>query len=166
MAARTFQVRAASALDSDAIAEAHIASIRTLGAQAYDPEIVEEWGAPRTGEIYRRAMEEGEVFFVAVEHELSKEERIIGFSSYRFEKGMHRTAVYVRGDAARNGVGTALYASAESAARQRGAREINIAASLVAVEFYKANGFQQLRAGEHALRSGKRMPCVFMQKHL
>ncbi len=39
-------------------------------------------------------------------------------------------------------------------------------ASLAAVAFYQANGFQELGTGEHALQSGKRMACVSMRKHL
>jgi putative acetyltransferase len=166
MSAKDFQVRPAETADGDGIAEAHMASIRSLGAKAYDQEIVDDWGAPRSGDLYRRAMERGEILFVAVQRESGKEDRILGFSSYRFEPGKHRTAVYVRGDAARKGVGTALFTSAEGAARQQGAREIDVDASLAAVAFYKAKGFQELGTGEHALQSGKRMACVFMRKHL
>jgi putative acetyltransferase len=165
MSAKDFQVRPAEAVDGDRIAEAHIASIRSLGAKSCNPEIVDDWGAPRSGDVYRRAMERGEIFFVAVEREPGKNDRILGFSSYRFEQGKHRTTVYVRGDAAGNGVGTALFTSAEAAARQHGAREIDVDASLAAVAFYKANGFQELGTGEHTLQSGKRMACVFMRKH-
>ena len=166
MSAKQFEVRPAVEFDSDGIAEAHMASIRSLGAKAYDPEIVNDWGTPRTGDRYTRAMEKGEIFFVAVEHELGKDERILGFSSYRFEDGKHRTAVYVRGDVGRTGVGTALFTAAASAARQHGAEEICVDASLAAVAFYKANGFKELGTGEHELKSGRRMACVFMRKHL
>ncbi len=58
--AKDFQVRPAEAADGDGIAESHIASIRSLGAKSYDPEIVDAWGAPRSGDRYRRAMERGE----------------------------------------------------------------------------------------------------------
>ncbi len=166
MSVKQFAVRPAVKSDSDGIAEAHMASIRSLGAKAYDPEIINDWGAPRTGETYIRAMEKGELFFVAVEREPGKDERILGFSSYRFEDGKHRTAVYVRGDVSRSGVGTALFTAAESAARQHGAEEIDVDASLAAVAFYHANDFKELGAGEHKLKSGKRMACVFMRKHL
>ncbi len=50
--------------------------------------------------------------------------------------------VYVRGEAARNGVGTALYTSAEGA--EHGVREIDLDASLAAVAFY---GRDQVRCG-------------------
>jgi hypothetical protein len=34
------------------------------------------------------------------------------------------------------------------------------------VEFYKANGFEELERGEAVLMSGKSMPCVLMRKQL
>ena len=111
-------------------------------------------------------MGNGVCFFVAVEHRERKEARIVGFSSYAFDKGKHRTAVYVVGDVARCGVGTALLTAAVDAVRRCGAEEINIDASLGAVAFYKANGFEELGNGEHETQGGRRMACVFMRKRL
>jgi hypothetical protein len=39
-----------------------------------------------------------------------------------------------------------------------------VSASLAAVDFYLANGFQEIGRGLHRLRSGKDMACVFMKK--
>ena len=104
----------------------------------------------------------GELFFVAV----SDRERVLGFSSYRLVDGKHRTTVYVRCEAARMGIGTALFQAAEGAAREHGAEEIHVSASLAAIEFYKDRGLEELAAGEHRLSSGALMACVFMKKRL
>ena len=93
-------------------------------------------------------------------------ERVLGFSSYRVEEGKHRTTVYVRGDAAHMGVGKALFNKAETAAREHGAEEIHVDASLAAVNFYKARGFEELAPGQHRMRTGELMDCVFMKKRL
>lgn len=74
--------------------------------------------------------------------------------------------MYVRGRAARLGLGTTLLRLAEEHARAHGATSIQIQASLAGVEFYKANGFEALRSGEAVLMSGKSMPCVLMRKQL
>jgi ribosomal protein S18 acetylase RimI-like enzyme len=47
-----------------------------------------------------------------------------------------------------------------------GATSIHLDASLVAVEFYKALGFEEVGRGEHLLSSGCAMSCVFMRKDL
>jgi len=110
-------------------------------------------------------MQNGELFFIAVREE-AKSEKVLGFSSYRFVEGKHRTAVYVRGSAARIGVGKALFDSAEAAAKERGATEIHVDAALGAVKFYKACGFEELSAGQHRLGNGVLMDCVFMKKKI
>ncbi|MBV9223335.1 MAG: GNAT family N-acetyltransferase [Acidobacteriaceae bacterium] len=158
-----FTIRSAALADADQIAAAHVDSIHSLGAKAYGPDIITAWGAPRDGERYRRAMESGELFFVATESD-STDERVLGFSSYRVEDGKHRTAIYVRGEAARTGVGSALFKAAETAAREHGAKEIHVDASLAAVGFYKRQGFEELVAGQHQLKGGTLMDCVFMRK--
>jgi putative acetyltransferase len=158
-----FAVRAAEPRDADALASVHVESIRTLGAKAYGPDVIDAWGGPRTGERYLSAMDR-ERIFVAVED--GPDVRILGFSSYRVEDGRHRTAVYVAGSASRRGVGSALFRAAEEAARQGGATELHVDASLAAVDFYRAQGFVEVRRGQHRLESGTIMDCVFMRKAL
>jgi len=99
-------------------------------------------------------------------HEGRNDERVAGFSSYSFVRGKHRTAIYVSGDFARCGVGTALFTAAEGAARKNRAEEIDIDASIGAVLFYKAMGFEELGPGEHTLMTGRKMACMFMRKRL
>lgn len=156
-----FVVRAAVPEDYDGIAEAHMDSIRTLGPAKYDADAVNDWASVRTGEEYERREREGAKLFVAIE-----EDSILGFSDYRVAHGRHRTAIYVRASAARSGVGTALFEVAEAAARAGGATEIQVDASLVAVPFYLANGFEEVGHGEHTLRTGRTMPCIVMRKRL
>jgi putative acetyltransferase len=137
-------------------------SIRSLGLQYYAPEIVSDWAARVTGEIYVNAMARGEVFFIAVDASGD----VLGFSSHRIDGGHHGTAVYVRGRAARRGIGSALLRTAEASALAVAAASIEIEASLAAIDFYRANGFEETGRGSHQLSSGRLMPCVFMRKIL
>jgi putative acetyltransferase len=158
-----FVVRRATRDDADRIAEAHMNSIHTLGVGWYGPDVIAAWGRPRSGEPYASAMAAGEEFFVAVE---VATHALFGFSAYRFADGKHRTAVYVVGEAARRGVGAALFREAERAAREAGATALHVDASLAAVAFYERNGFVALGRGEHRLSTGVPMDCVFMWKAL
>ena len=160
-----FDVRRAGPEDVSGIAAAHLDSIRSLGAQYYEPSIVSDWGGRVNADLYLQAMAVGEVFFIAV-GELNGEPAVLGFSSHRVDEDAHRTAVYVRGGAARHGVGSALFRAAEAAVIAAGGANIHVAASLAAVEFYRANGFAEIGRGEHRLWSGRTMPCVFMRKQL
>ena len=160
-----FDIRRATLADVDEIAAAHRDSIESIGPEYYTAEVVKAWSAGITGELYANAMAQGEVFFVAAPKSAGDGD-VLGFSSHRVDDDQHGTSVYVRGAAARRGVGTALFGFAEASALAAGAREILIDASLAAVDFYKANGFEEVRRGEHRLLSGVSMSCVFMRKML
>ena len=159
-----FEVRRAGLADADEIAAAHLDSIRSIGARYYDAAIVNDWAGKVRPDVYLTAMTSGEVFYIATCAIAGKSE-VLGFSSHRIDEGEHRTAVYVREKVARLGVGSALFRSAEAAAIAAGAG-IHVAASLAAVEFYTAHGFEAIGPGEHILWSGRSMPCVFMRKNL
>ena len=111
-------LRRATAADANAIAAAHLDSIRSIGPQFYPPPIVDAWAAGLTGEVYVRAMNDGEAFFVAVDP--VDDNVVLGFSTHRSAPDGHRTAVYVRGSASRQGVGSALFAMAEADVRASG----------------------------------------------
>jgi GNAT superfamily N-acetyltransferase len=110
-------------------------------------------------------MDGGEAFFIATGH-IDGQPAVLGFATHRVDDAQDGTSVYVRGRVARRGIGTALLRLAEAHARAHGAASIHIQASLAGVEFYRANGFEELGRGEAVLISGKSMPCVFMRKLL
>jgi amino acid transporter/GNAT superfamily N-acetyltransferase len=159
-----FEIRLANRGDAHALAEAHRDSIQSLGPRYYPPDVVEDWASAVSVEIYPEAMAGGEAFFVAAP--AGNPERLLGFSSHGTDGGEHHVGVYVIGAAVRRGVGSALLERAEASARAAGADRLRIDASLAAVDFYKANGFEETGAGEHRLRSGRAMACVFMVKWL
>jgi putative acetyltransferase len=160
-----FEIRRAGLADVDAIADAHLDSIRSIGPRYYDAAVVNEWSAGLTGALYATAMMRGEVFFIAVAG-AGQTSEVLGFSSHRMDGAAHGVAVYVRGSVARRGIGSALLREAEAAALVAGAANIEIDASLAAVEFYKTHCFEDVGGGEHHLRSGQSMACVFMRKTL
>lgn len=159
------QTRRAHPDDAEAIALAHLDSIRSLGPAYYPADVIEAWSAGVTPEIYVNAMDEGEAFFIATAL-IDGERVVLGFATHRVDDAQDGASVYVRGSAARRGIGTALLRLAEEHARTHGARTIQIQASLAGVEFYKANGFEELGRGQALLMSGRSMPCVFMRKLL
>ena len=159
------QTRRAHPTDAEAIASAHLDSIHSIGSAFYPPDVVEAWGAGLTPDLYVRAMQGGEAFFVAT-GQIDGQPAVLGFSTHRVDDAQDGTSVYVRGQAARRGIGTVLLRLAEEHALAHGATKIDIQASLAGVEFYRANGFEEIGRGEALLMSGRSMPCVFMRKLL
>ena len=158
-------IRKAHPGDADGILSAHLDSIRSLGPRFYPPEIVEAWSAGLTRDVYAEAMAGGELFFIAI-GPIDGEAAVLGFASHRVDDAQDGASVYVRGFAARQGIGTKLLRLAEDHARARGAASISIQASLAGVAFYAANGFGEVGRGEAVLMTGRSMPCVFMRKRL
>ena len=159
------QTRQAGPQDAPAIALAHLDSIRSIGPRFYPPELVEAWGAGLTPDLYITAMESGEAFFIATGR-VDGQPAVLGFSTHRVDDEQDGTSVYVRGSAARRGIGTTLLRLAEAHALAHGASSIHIQASLAGVAFYQANGFDETGRGDAILASGHSMPCVFMRKLL
>jgi putative acetyltransferase len=163
MTSGELHTRRADPDDAEAIALAHLDSIRTMGPAFYPPDVVEAWGSGITPAIYVKAMEGGEAFFVATGH-IDGKPAVLGFSTHRVDDAQDGASVYVRGEVSRRGIGTALLRLAEEHAHVHGATSIQIQASLAGVEFYKANGFEEIGRGEAVLMSGRSMPCVLMRK--
>ena len=160
------EIHQADPADVGAIAEAHRDSIQSIGPGFYPPDDVRAWQEGLTGDVYVTAMRGGEVFFIATET-VDGTRLVLGFASdYGVDGATHGTSVYVRGVAARRGIGTALLRRAEAHAVADGAERMRIAASLAGYEFYRANGYSEIRRGETRLMSGHPMACVFMIKKL
>src|SRR5688572_22115073 len=88
-----FETRRARASDADGIAVAHRDSIRSIGARFYSPEVVDDWSAVVTRDLYVNAMEGGEVFFIAV-GEIDGKPAVLGFATHRIDGAQHGTSVY------------------------------------------------------------------------
>lgn len=159
-----FTIRRAGETDADAIADAHRDSIRTIGPAFYSLDVVEAWASGLSRVTYVNAMRAGEIFFVAIGTGGPRE--ILGFSTHRIDGATHATAVYVRGTAARQGIGSALFREAEADAIRAGAGSLEVSASLAAEAFYRANGFEETGRGHHRLGKGTQINCVFMRKLL
>ena len=159
-------IRLAERSDADAIADAHRDSIQTVGAPYYPADTVAGWLEGVAADLYLEAMDRGEVFFVAT-GDVDGKRLVLGFSSdYSIDGSTHGTSVYVRGLAARQGLGTALLRTAESHALANGGRAVQIEASLAGAAFYEVHGYVEIGRGEIQLLSGHPIECVFMRKRL
>jgi putative acetyltransferase len=160
------EIRSATPSDVDAIADAHRDSIDSIGPSFYSPQDVQAWKQGVAPALYLEAMAYGEVFFIAT-GKVDGEAMVLGFSSdYPIGGTTHGTSVYVRGVAARQGVGTALIRCAETHAAARGASTIQIEASLAGRAFYAANGYVEVGRGRAHLTSGHFIASVRMRKSL
>jgi putative acetyltransferase len=152
------RIRRAGPEDAARIRSIHLASIRGLAAGSYPAATIRSWSAPRPLENYRRAMRQGEVFWLAFRGPYAA-----GFAS--LAKAELR-AVYVRPHFARLGVGTALLAGLEIHARKRREKKLALVSSLNAAAFYEQQGFKVRKRVKIRLRDGCLLAALAMEKRL
>lgn len=88
---------------------------------------------------------------------------IVGFSS----SGINEVnAVHVHPHYTQIGVGTLLLNAVETEARAQNMRKLKVSASITAVPFYQARGYQAIERSFHTLRSGVEIKSVSMEKSL
>ena len=75
-------------------------------------------------------------------------------------------ALFVEPRFARRGVGSAILASLESAARHAGVRRLMLSSSLNAVNFYEATGYRAVQETIWRHPAGFSLSCVEMVKEL
>ena len=76
-----YEIRRAHPADADDIAVAHRDSIRSIGPKFYPANVVEDWGEGLTPDIYVKAMEGGEVFFIAT-GQIDDKPVVLGFATH------------------------------------------------------------------------------------
>jgi N-acetylglutamate synthase-like GNAT family acetyltransferase len=131
----------------------------------YSPDILAAWseklGKPETISKHEAAIASGAEFVLVAE----ADGRLMAFGAIIPGTGELR-AVYVAAAAKRSGVGSLILAALEAEARRLGIADLHMDASLSAVNFYRAKGFQEIERKQHRFESGAEMDCVAMRKVL
>ncbi|PSP40943.1 GNAT family N-acetyltransferase [Halobacteriales archaeon QH_6_64_20] len=159
------EVREATPADALAIRDVHLASIEGLGSSAYGAEQVAAWAHDRDPEEY--PIDAEDTYFIVAERET-----IVGFGWLAFESGAHLVsevdaevvAVYVHPAVARQGVGSALLAELEAAARERDVETLGLWASLPALCFYLSHGYERVAEHTHEFAPGTKGRVVEMER--
>lgn len=154
-----FSIRRAVASDAAAIYDVHISAILVTCAREYSEHEISGWIAGKTPDGYVPAIAASD-FFVAL-----SALRIVGFSEFDPES-REIAAVYVHPSYSRRGVGQLLLREAEAAARTRNVPSVHLHATLNAVPFYQAAGYELERFGILSMRAGSSLRCAIMHKSL
>lgn len=161
-------VREAVPEDGEAIRGVHLSSITELGGQSYDQDQVEAWAHDRDPDEY--PIESRKTYFLVAE----QDGEILGFGYMKPEADEYLesavdgevTAIYVHPSTCRQGVGTQLYTELEAEARRQGIKSLGLWASLNAVPFYEAHGYQRVTDHVHELHDGIEVTVVEMLKSI
>ncbi|MGH7894078.1 MAG: GNAT family N-acetyltransferase [Candidatus Binatia bacterium] len=153
------RVRRAAPRDGPAIHATHTAAVLVTCGSHYAAEEVALWARRVTAASYTEDLVRRDVFVA------EEAGRVVGFGVLDTPDEEVR-AIYVHPAAARRRVGTHLLRALEDAARLRGLRGLHLDASLNAVSFYLAVGWERERATTRTLAPGRDIACVAMTKRL
>jgi putative acetyltransferase len=173
------QVRPATSADALAVFALHVASIRALGPEGYEPEQVRAWARKDHGpEGY--PIEDDAHHFVVAEREVNPSggasppgthnREVVGFGDLvpdaeDADAGGEVRAVYVHPEHAGRGVGSALLAELEGYARGAGVGSLELSASINAVGFYERSGYERVREDTYDT-GGAELDVVVFRKRL
>lgn len=153
-------LREATSEDALDIAALHVASIRKLGASAYDDHQLKAWAAGTDPDGYRIG---DPVVHVLV---AEADDRLVGFGSLDVES-QEITAVYVHPEHAGTGVGAELLSHLESRAVAAGLTSLRLLSSLNAVPFYRNGNWEVVSRCTHTIGPNEvELPCIEMEKRL
>ncbi|MGA2232020.1 MAG: GNAT family N-acetyltransferase [Tepidisphaeraceae bacterium] len=162
-------IRPAKKGDGPPILILHRRAIHETVQSHYSQDILNAWGPPiasptnlaRKGDDFDAKVERGQSLVVVAEIHGS----IAGFGEIA-PADCHLVAVYVDPDFQRRGVGSAILKYLEQIATDRSLPHLQMSASLPAIPFYLAHGYQIVEEGFHSLGAGKQMACMKMCKQL
>ena len=137
--------------DAEALAALTEAAIRVTGAHAYSPEQVEAWAAPHpVPERFAARAAAGERFFIAVD----AGDRPLAYAL--LVPGGHLDMLYCHPDHTGRGLGLAVLAAAEDAARAAGLERLFTEASELARPVFERAGYVMLHRRDFAIsREGR-----------
>lgn len=161
-------IREAVAADATAIRDLHLLSIEGLGGDTYTQAQIDAWAHERDPGEY--PIDSPETSFVVAEWGDS----LVGFGwtkpdaddYFECDVGGEITAVYVHPDATQEGIGSRIYAELEGYARGEGVLSLGLWASLNAVAFYEAQGYERVTEHTHEFSDGVEGTVVEMRKML
>ena len=156
------RIREATETDASAVEEVHSSAIQAIVRGFYSDREIDSWGGRVNPERWQSFPEilTKSVFLVA-----EQGDRLVGFAQLVTDEREVR-AVYVRPEVGRQGIGGALLAQIEAAARDRKIDALELKASLNAVPFYRAHSYEPLEETTHRLADGVELRCVRMRKTL
>lgn len=154
-----FSLRPALAADAPAIWDIRAEAIRVSCRSHYPDAMLSRWAATPMPEIVVANIERG-CFTVGV-----LESTIAGFAAIN-TAAAEIEALFVAPACAGRGLGSGLLAHLELSATRQGLAVLELNASLNAVPFYEARGYQSLERTAYTNSIGLEIACVRMRKRL
>ena len=89
----------------------------------------------------------------------------VGLCTIGFSEGLLKQC-YVLPEYNGKGIARELVRQVETTAKEKGLKSLKLSSSLIALNFYKKQGYKELNSYNYELDNGLQMPCIMMEKEL
>jgi len=154
--------RIAVSADAETLLRTRRSAVVNNADEKYPRAVLESWAAKTDAETIAKEAEAlknlDRITIVA-----EAEGKIIGLCTVGFSEGLLKQC-YVLPEYNGLGIARELVKRVEAIAQEKGLKSLRLSSSLIALEFYKKQGYSELNVYDYELENGLKMPCVMMEK--
>lgn len=154
--------RIAVSLDAEALLHTRRETVIDNTAEKYPRAVLESWAAKTDAETINQEVEAiknpDRITIVA-----ETTGKIIGLCTIGISEALLKQC-YVLPEYNGLGIARELVKRVETIAQEKGLKSMRLSSSLIALEFYKKQGYSELNSYDYELENGLKMPCVMMEK--
>ena len=157
-----FSYRIAVSSDAEALLDTRRNAVLRNPAEKYPRNVIEAW-APKTDSatIQKEAEDINNPDRITIIAE--KEEKIVGLCTIGIAESLLKQC-YVLPEYNGMGIARELVKRIEEIAQEKGLTSLQLSSSLIALDFYKKQGYHELNSYNYPLGNDLQMPCVMMEK--
>ena len=160
----TISYRIAVSSDAEALLHTRRDTVLRNPAKQYSRAVVEAWVPKTDAETVSKEAEAiknpDRITLVA-----ETKGKIVGLCTIGISEGLLKQC-YVLPEYNGMGIARELVNRIETIAQEKGLTSLQLSSSLIALDFYKKQGYHELNSYNYNLGNGLQMPCVMMEKIL
>jgi len=159
--------RIATGVDAENLLKTRHDAVVNHQTDQYSDALLNAW-APKINEETIRTEAEAlknpdRITLVAEDEE--GESKMVGLCTIGLSEGLLKQC-YVLPEYNGKGIARELVERVEKIAEEKGLKALKLSSSLIALNFYKKQGYKELNSYNYELENGLLMPCVMMEKEL
>ena len=156
--------RIAVSSDAEALLQTRRSTVVNNMAEKYPRTVLEAWAPTIDSAAVAKEAEalndSDRVTLVA-----ESEGKMVGLCTIGISEGLLKQC-YVLPEYNGRGIARELVNRIESIAQEKGLSSLRLSSSLIALDFYKKQGYRELNSYDYDLGNGLQMQCVMMEKEL
>jgi len=159
--------RVATVSDAENLLKTRREAVVNHPTDQYSDALLNAWAPKIDGETIRAEAEAlknpDRITLVAEDGEAQS--KMVGLCTIGLSEGLLKQC-YVVPEYNGKGIARELVERVERIAKEKGLKSLQLSSSLIALNFYKKQGYKELNSYNYELNNGLLMPCIMMEKML